>query len=47
MVTSGQEMGEEYSKDRLQEIARDILQNNKVVEWFVKNGNVEILPYEK
>ena len=41
-----QDMGESYDKDRLEEMAREVLQNAKVVQWFVRNGNIKILPYQ-
>lgn len=40
------EMGEQYDLDRLQELAKDVLSQLKVVEWFVKNGKVNIIPYQ-
>lgn len=38
-------MGEEFDRYRLREMAFEVLQNSKVVEWFVANGNVKVIPY--
>eukprot|EP00210_Caulerpa_lentillifera_P008355 g7968.t1 len=40
-----EEMGEQYSLERLPELAKDVLSQLKVVEWFIKNGKVNIIPY--
>eukprot|EP00210_Caulerpa_lentillifera_P004392 g4190.t1 len=39
------EMGEQYDLERLQELAKDVLSQLKVVEWFIKNEKVNIIPY--